>query len=417
MNAYSGFWPDQTHLRRGAARRGCEPEEATAVSDRLTTTLAKLTEVADDPDAYVRSWMQRTGGKVIGAFPMNFPAEIAHAAGTLPVIIQENREPDSSGRNLLAEFYCGYTRNIADQAAKGRLDLYDGFFLADHCIQLLGAVDVLRLESPGKPLYFGQLEPSLGDAWTPDAVKKKVQSFIDEMAAFAGERITPEALRRSIKLFNENRRLLRTLFEARRTGNARFTSSEMQVLVKSSMVMDKTEHTEVLCEILDAAGEAERDSRIRLHLSGHLCHAPKPELLAAIEECGAIVVDDDLYTGSRYISTDVAEDTDPVAAIAGWYLQRDADFPCPTRVKHAADWEDRLIRSVETSGAQGVIVLMVKFCEPHMLYYPQLRKRLNQRGIPHLLIETEHEGVPLESVRTRVEALLERIHHTQLVSS
>ena len=387
------------------------------MSDRLTTALARLTEVADDPDSYALGWKQRTGGKVLGTFPMNFPAEIAHAGGALPVIIQENREPDTSGRNLLAEFYCGYTRNIADQAAKSRLDHYDGFFLADHCIQLLGAVDVLRFESGGKPLYFGQLETSLGEAWTPDAVKKKMQSFIDEMEAFTGEAITSEALRRSIALFNENRRLLRTLFEARRTGNARFSSAEMQVLVKSSMVMDKAEHTAALREILDAAGQVERDSRIRLHLSGHLCHAPKAELLAAIEECGAIVVDDDLYTGARYISTDVAADIDPVTAIADWYLKRDANFPCPTRVKHATDWEDRLIRSVDTSGAQGVIVLMVKFCEPHMLYYPQLRKRLTERGIPHLLIETEHEGLPAESVRTRVEALLERIRHTQLVSS
>jgi len=398
------------------ARRG-GPKEATAVSDRLTTALARLTEVADDPDSYALSWKQRTGGKVVGAFPMNFPAEVAHAAGALPVIIQENREPDSSGRNLLAEFYCGYTRNIADQAAKGRLDHYDGFFLADHCIQLLGAVDVLRFESPDKPLYFGQLETSLGDAWTPDVVRKKMQSFIDEMEAFTGGPITSEVLRPSIVLFNENRRLLRTLFEARRTGNARFSSAEMQVLVKSSMVMDKAEHTAALREILTAAGQVERDSRIRLHLSGHFCHAPKPRLLAAIEECGAIVVDDDLYTGARYISTDVAADIDTVTAIADWYLQRDANFPCPTRVKHATDWEDRLIRSVDTSGAQGVIVLMVKFCEPHMLYYPQLRKRLTERGIPHLLIETEHEGVPVESVHTRVEALLERIRHTQLVSS
>ena len=110
---------------------------------------AALQEVADDPDSYVVRWKERTGGRAIGVFPMNFPAEIAQAAGALPVVIQENREPDSLGRNLLAEFYCGYTRNIADQAAKGRLDHYDGFFLADHCIQLLGAVDVLRFESPG----------------------------------------------------------------------------------------------------------------------------------------------------------------------------------------------------------------------------------------------------------------------------
>ena len=50
------------------------------------------------------------------------------------------------GRYLLAEFYCGYTRNVAASAAKGELDIYDGFFLADHCIQLLGAVYVVRAQ-------------------------------------------------------------------------------------------------------------------------------------------------------------------------------------------------------------------------------------------------------------------------------
>lgn len=379
--------------------------------------MTTLAEVADDPDGYVVRWKQRTGGKVVGAFPMNFPAEIAHAAGALPVVIQENREPDSLGRNLLAEFYCGYTRNIADSAAKGKLDIYDGFFLADHCIQLLGAVDVVRSESPDAPMYFGHLPTSLSDGWTPEEALTMMRSFVTEMSEFAGTSITSEALSRSIALFNENRRILRRVFEARRLGNARFSSAEMQTLVKSSMVMDKAEHTELLRQVLAEVEESPRDDRIRLHLSGHLCHAPKPELLRTIEECGAIVVDDDLYTGARYISTDVAEEIDPVTAIRDWYLQRDAAMPCPTRVKHEEDWEAYLLRAVERSGAQGVIVLMVKFCEPHMLYYPELRKALDDRGIPHLLVETEHEGVPEETFRTRVEALLERIRRNQLVHS
>ena len=379
--------------------------------------LAALAEVADDPDAYVLSWKERTGGKVVGAFPMNFPAEIAHAAGALPVLIQENREPDSLGRNLLAEFYCGYTRNVADSAAKGTLDVYDGFFLADHCIQLLGAVDVVRAESPA-PVYFGQLPPSLTDGWTLGRARRMMRSFVEEMGRFAGTPVTDAALARSIALYNENRRLLRELFASRRSGNAALTSGQLQTLVKSSMVMDKEEHTGLLRQVVSGmAGTAvPRDDRVRLHLSGHLCHAPKPELLAAIEECGAVVVDDDLFTGTRYIATDVVIDTadtadriDPVEALTRWYLRRDAAAPCPTRVKHETDWEDHLVRSVEAAGAQGVIVLMVRFCEPHMLYYPELRKRLNERGIPHLLIETEHEGLPVETVRTRVEALLERI--------
>jgi benzoyl-CoA reductase/2-hydroxyglutaryl-CoA dehydratase subunit BcrC/BadD/HgdB len=378
----------------------------------LEVVLAALAEVADDPDAYVLRWKERTGGKVVGAFPMNFPAEIAHAAGALPVLIQENREPDSMGRNLLAEFYCGYTRNVADSAAKGKLDIYDGFFLADHCIQLLGAVDVVRAESPA-PVYFGQLPPSLGDGWTLGQARRMMRSFVEEMGRFAGTPVTEAALARSVGLFNENRRLLRELFASRRAGNAALTSGQLQALVKSSMVMDKQEHTGLLRQVLAGLAAVPRDDRVRLHLSGHLCHAPKPELLAAIEECGAIVVDDDLFTGSRYISTDVVIDTaevpDPVEALTRWYLRRDAAVPCPTRVKHETDWEDHLVRSVEAAGAQGVIVLMVRFCEPHMLYYPELRKRLNERGIPHLLIETEHEGLPVETVRTRVEALLERI--------
>ena len=386
------------------------------MSVQLANALAKLTAVADDPDSYVRDWKRRTAGKAVGAFPMNFPAEIAHAAGALPVIIQEDREPDSSGRTLLAEFYCGYTRNLADQATKGRFELYDGIFFADHCIQLLGAVDVLRFSAPDKPMYFGQLETSLADAWAPGAIRDKLGKFIEEIGAFIGTAITPEALSASIRLFNENRRMLRALYEARKAGNARFTAAEMQVLVKSSMVMDKAEHNEALRQILAEVAEVPRDSRIRLHLSGHFCHAPKPELLAVIEECGALVVNDDLYTGGRYISTDVAEHGDPVEAIAEWYLARDANLPCPTRVKHATDWEDRLVEEVTSSGAQGVIVLMVKFCEPHMLYYPQLRKRMIERDIPHLLVETEHEGVPLESLRTRVEALLERIRTNELVA-
>jgi hypothetical protein len=57
--------------------------------------MAVLTEVANDPDAYVADWKRRTGRKAVGVFPMNFPAEIAHAVGLLPVLIQENREPDT----------------------------------------------------------------------------------------------------------------------------------------------------------------------------------------------------------------------------------------------------------------------------------------------------------------------------------
>ena len=294
--------------------------------------LAVLEEVARDPDGYVREWKGRTGRRAVGILPMNVPREVVHAAGALPVLVQENREPDSMGRHLLAEFYCGYTRNLADSAAKGKLDLYDGFLLADQCTQLLGAVDVVRALVPDTPVFLGPLPTSLTDGWARDAAQRMMRAFVEEMAQFAGTPVTDAALVHAIALSNENRGLLRELFAARRAGNAALSATQVQVLVKSGMVMDVEEHTALLRRVLAGLATVPRDDRIRLHLSGHLCHAPRPELLVAIEECGAVVVDDDLFTGARYISADVAQDGDPLDALADWYLERDAAAPCPTRV-------------------------------------------------------------------------------------
>lgn len=380
----------------------------------FTQAMLIMGAVADNPTDYVAQWKKRTGRKALGVFPMNFPAELAHAAGVLPVIIQEDREPITVGRNLLGEFNCGYTRNVADQAALGRLDVYDGFFHADHCIQLLGAVDVVREDQSDKPVHFGQLMSSMSDEWAFPQVLGKMTEFRSELEKFADRTISDADLSRSIEIFDTNRRLMRTIFEIRRSGDAALTSAQLQVLVKSSMIMDKEEHSELLRQVTTSLNFVPRNDRVRVHLSGHFCHAPKPELLDLIEDCGAVVVDDDLFHGTRYVSTDIGDTGAPLEALASVYLRRNTAVPCPTRVQHEVDWDRFLVDSVYASGAQAVIVLMAKFCEPHMLFYPELRKALDAKSIPLLLIETEHEGLPMESIRTRMEALVERIRRKQL---
>jgi bcr-type benzoyl-CoA reductase subunit C len=377
----------------------------------VPAAIAALAEVANAPQAYAEDWKRRRDGKVIGIFPMNFPAEVVHAAGALPVVVQASREAITVGRNLLYEFYCAYTRSISDQAAKQQLDVFDGFFLVDHCVALLGAVDAMRYELPDKPMFLAQYTASMDEPWTPPEIRKKVELLRSELQDFTGVTSSTADLSNSIRAFNRNRRLLREVYDLRRSGRTQITATQMQALVKSSMVMDIDEHNEILTDLVGLLIDEQETGPelVRLHLSGHFCHAPKPELLDVIEECGAVVVDDDLYTGFRHISTDVPDDDDPVDALTRWYFDRNVTVPCATRVQNNVDWDTYLLQSLEESGAAGVIVLMAKFCEPHMLYYPELRKALDRSEVPHLLIETEHEGLPLESVRTRVETFLERI--------
>lgn len=347
---------------------------------------------------------------------MNFPLELIYAAGALPLLIQESREPITVGRSMLFEFYCGYTRSIVDQAMIGQFSALDAIFLVDHCVALLGAADAIRYELPDLPIYLAQYVASMDEDTTRPEIAKKVAELRAELEKLCGTRIDNAAIAESIRQFNRNRRLQRHIYALRRSGQISLSAAQVRAIVQSSMVMDVVEHSallETLIPLLESAGPPSR-SRVKLHLSGHFCHAPHPELLTLIEDCGATVIDDDLFTGYRFIATDIAEGGDPVEALTQWYFARNANVPCATRAQRDVDWEEYLANAVETSGADGVIILMAKFCEPHMLYFPELRKELNRRGIPFLLIETEHEGQALEMLRTRVEALIEQICHAAI---
>ncbi|MTE01656.1 2-hydroxyacyl-CoA dehydratase [Paracoccus sp. YIM 132242] len=376
--------------------------------------ISSLAAVAEDPLGYARAWKDRTQGKVIGILPMNFPAELVRAAGALPLLIQEDDAAITYGRSLLFEFYCGYTRSLVDQAATGKFGGLDGLFLVDHCVALLGAVDAIRFELPDLPVYLAQYPASMDEPATPPMVRERLGGLWRKLEQVCETTITPEALRAAIAASNANRAMLRRIHDMRRAGQIALSGRQMQALVKSAMVMDAAEHGKALTALvaLLEGQQAEPSNRVRLHLSGHFCHAPKPELLDMIESCGVTIVDDDLFTGTRFVATDIPEDGDPAEALARWYFDRNDNVPCSTRAQKSADWESYLAASIRRNGADGVIVLVAKFCEPHMLYYPELRKMFHANGIPHLLIETEHEGLPLEMVKTRVEALIEGIRQS-----
>ncbi len=374
----------------------------------MDAILTQFAKVAAQPLAYGRAWKQETGGRVVGIFPMHFPGELAHAAGALPMILQEDNEPVTIGQSGVFSFYCGYNRSIVDQAMRGEFDGLDAIMFGDHCVQLLGTADVIRAERPKLPILFNQLCSILDAEWVLPETRKTFAQLWKELEDLTGESLDPDKVHASIRLFNKNRALIRKLYALRRTGQAPLTGRQMQMIVKSSMVMDKAAHTELLEQLVAKIDSRPvSDARVKVYLSGHLCHAPKPEILDMIEDCGAVVVDDDLYHGWRYIHADVAETGDPVEALSNWYIEKNRKLPCPTRSIQGMDWEDYLLKAVDGSGAQGLVILMAKFCEPHMYFYPEIKEAFERHGIPHLLIETEHEEMPIEALKTRVETFVE----------
>lgn len=374
----------------------------------MESILATLAAVADDPLGYARTWKAATGRPVVGIFPMHFPGELAHAAGALPILLQSDDVPITIGQSGQFSFYCGYNRSVIDQAMRGEYAVLDAILFGDHCVQLLGTADILRAHLPDLPILFNQLCSIIEADWALDETRGTFRQLWTELEELVDAPLDEERVRASIRLFNRSRGQIRRLYEMRRDGRVRMTGRQMQIVVKSAMVMDRAEHVALMDQLFAALPvQAPGRPAVKVYLSGHLCHAPKPEVLDLVEECGGVVVDDDLYTGFRFVFADMAETLPPVEAMAQWYLERNKRLPCPTRAVKDRDWEDCLLEAVDRSGAQGLLILMTKFCEPHMYFYPEITEAFEARGIPHLLIETEHEEMPLEALKTRIETFIE----------
>ena len=341
----------------------------------------------------------------VGITPMHFPEELVHAAGLTPIILQESVEPVTQGLGHFYPFFCGFTRSNVDLAVKGKLDFLKAVIISDMCMQIRYMAQAMR-KNMKKPFFYMLWYLDIEDKRIKPTVER-LRKLRDELSDFTGRRIRDEDILESIKIYNRNRRLLKEIFDIRVKKPGVLSGREMVALVMSSMVYPKEEHNKLLERLKDEIMGRDGREGVRVYLSGHLCQALKPEIVSLVEELGGVIVGDDLYTGSRYINTELPEEGDPIENMARRYF--DLPYPCPTRYEPGKDWARYLIEEKERTGAQGIIIFIVKYCEPHMLYYPDLRKRLDEARIPHIMIETEHEIISLESVRTRIGAFIEML--------
>ncbi|ADI01251.1 MAG TPA: 2-hydroxyacyl-CoA dehydratase [Syntrophothermus lipocalidus] len=373
--------------------------------------LSNLSKIAEQAYEKAKQWKAEHGGKVVGLCGMHYPEELVHASGALPIILQEIDEPVTTGHAYYYPFFCGFSRSIIDQAAKGYLDFLDGFISGDYCIQVVGAGEALGVVLRKASNMFFRF-PVGNQPWTQADIKEGLQELKRDLEKFVGHEITDESIRESIRVYNRNRSLMREIYRIRASNPEALSAKDLVTIVKTSMIMPKEEHNAILQELLKdlPSRETRADQEgLRVFVSGSLCGAPKVDILTMLEQTGAVVVDDDLFHGYRYINTDIDIDgnTDPLKAIASFYIAKNAKVPCPTRVDPTTSWQQYLVNAAKEHGAGAIIILMAKYCEPHMFFYPDIKETLEEAGIPHLLIEVEHEVVSLESLRTRIEAFVE----------
>lgn len=370
--------------------------------------LAKLNAIMEDPYFYARQEKEK-GRKIVGVSPMHFPEELVQASGALPLLLQEGSEAVTAGYGHIYPFFCGLTRSTVDLAIKGKLDFFDAMIFPDLCAQIRQMANIVRYNLPRTHIIYMQwpLEAN-ADRWM-EVTLRRLRRCLKRLEEILGTDIKDEDIVASIRLYNQNRELIRNIYQIRKSKPGVLKAREAVGLVMCSMVLPKEESNKLLEDFLIEieSRPTRQDGKPKVFLSGHLCQPVKGDILDMLDNLGMLVVGDDLYVGYRYVATDVPVDLPPLEALAHRYFN--LAVPCPTRSEPNKHWGEYVVNKVKELGAQGVISLVMKHCEPHMIYMPHLRSKLEEAGIPHLVIETEHEMVSLAGVETRLEAFKETL--------
>ena len=384
------------------------PSELTAILDRCLA----LTEDADYPE--VRNWLEANpGGKVLGHFQVYFPEEIAHAAGMLPVKIAgappsvQIRQADAR----MAAFVCSIPRSSLELALSGRLDFLSMFVTHPICDAARNACGVWTRNLPGincQTLYFPHNAQS---AHAPAFLAAEYQRIAGLAERITGRRITDDALRASIEVFNTNRRLLRELYQIKRDRPWLISAVEAYLLTRTAGLMPRERHNEMLGQALPLieARPARRQDRIRVVLEGGFCEQPPLDMLAVIQDA-CYIVDDDLMIGLRWLTADVPAgpaDGDPMTNLARSYLEASSYSPVqrdPRKPK-----EKMLLERIRAAGAEAAIVSAAKMCEPGLEEQVSYTRALDDAGLPYLVIEFEEKMTVFEQVGMEIETFAESL--------
>jgi benzoyl-CoA reductase/2-hydroxyglutaryl-CoA dehydratase subunit BcrC/BadD/HgdB len=312
------------------------------------------------------------------------PEEIIHAAGILPVRIFGS-PPVEKANTHLQSYCCAYAKQVLEE---GLTHSYTGSVFVHSCDTMQRLSDIWK-ENINEDFHEIVIFPVAMDKGLNYLIKE-LQRFKTHLEEFAGE-ISNDSLKNSIEIYNENRKLLKELYEKRKEGH--LSAVVVDHIMKASMTMEKEEHSELLKKFLEDINLC-KNSNPRLLIGGSVVLTP--DVLTIIEEYGSIRYDD-LCIGSRYFK--LAEEPS-LKGIARRYQ----NMWCPCR-RVQDDHCDVLIKKCTEYNIDGVILLLQKFCEPHFFEAVHTKKILKENGYPCLVIELQDQ--PLEQVRTRVQAFCE----------
>lgn len=360
-----------------------------------------------------REWKAaKPGRKVVGYMPVYVPREIIHAADMLPLGVLGGGDQLEviHGDAYYQSYICRIPRSTVELGVSGRLDFVDGMLFPSICDVIRNLSGMWKIMFPQVYTRYFDVPQNYRDEIGGNYYVQELTELRHDLEQLRGKPITDDELRNSVALYNENRRLVRELYEFRAERPWQAPAAEVYLLMRAGLVLSVEQHSDMLRSYLEAvrAEERQRRDNCRIVLTGVFCEQPPLNLIKSLELAGCYVVDDDLLLVTRWLIGDVPTDGDPIRNLSDAFLHHSES----TAAKYEPDLKEKgqhLVRAVKRTNAEGVIFACPSFCDPALLDRPMLQHVLADAGIPYIAFKYAENSGQMQPIREQAGTFADSI--------
>ncbi len=348
------------------------------------------------------------------------PVPLIHAAGFTPWrILPIGEAPDQAGA-VLHDNLCPHVKRLIDRAIAGEVPELAGLVVINSCDTMRRLADAWATVRPSEPTVLLDLPVARGGDLAIRFFGAELERLTRTLERWAGQPVEPGALAESCRLYSELAGRLETLAALAARGALAGGRAALQVLYNRSVTEPPDRLSDELEALVGAApAPADEPAGVPVFVAGNVL--PDPEAFALLERCGVRVAGEDLCTGSRQLTpmTGVTGDldlaTDQLARqlLAKPRCARTLDFGASLDADHDGvrprPLGDELVARARDCGARGVILHVMKFCDPYLGRLPPIRAAIDAAGLPLLVLEGDCTQRSLGQQATRIEAFAEML--------
>lgn len=354
----------------------------------------------------VKEW-KAAGKKVIGWFNPYVPEEIIHAAGMLPFEVTGNNEPVQM-QGAEAYIYansCSKIRTCWQMQLDGKYGFLDGLVSSSMCDQdkRLYSIWEHYKKLPYMDIIYA---PRKRDEEAVKLYQADLEDFRNRLSLFRWSRLPNEDIAKSIQVYNRGRELMKQLYELRKREHPPVTGAEALEVSKAAARLPREQFNELMEQLLAEIQSTGREIKkaMRIMVIGSDLH--NTTQIANLETLDLVVVVDEMDIGIRRAWGQVDTTLPPMEALARYYVMgRPVD-------KHNWISEGRLefIGELATEyKIDGIVSEDVRFCTYNGWDKFDLKKQMDQCGIPILQIDLEYGHPAGAQVKIRAEAFMEML--------